>query len=481
MKHDLRVALINPIKVISYPPLNLAFLAGYLLKYCKIKVDLRIFDINFTNRLSRDILDFDPQIAGVTTLSPFVLNALQINRELKEANPTLLTICGGVHATVAPEELVANGFDIAVIGEGEQTLLKIVESYIEHHGNLDAGVLSKIDGIAFKDNQEIRRTADAEVIEDLDTIPHPPRHLLNQGYSKSFYITRGASSRNLYTVHGARGCPFHCVFCCVNFVVKAKVRRHSPEYIIEEMNLLVRDQHAQWIFFTDDTFFVDKNHTRRLCERIIESGLHKKVCWEVQIRSNLIKDGDMELLQLMKRANCKQVAIGFETFNQRMLTYIKGPGITVEDHHRAIRLLNQAGLHVLGTFIVGTPTETIAEMEENISFIKKYSEEGKLQYFQVGRMQAYPGTKVYEIAEENGMFSKKYLDSLRTEGQENSSQSLNDIIPKAVQDNALKDLTLVAFRRIPPKEKLLWVLNNVVFSPAKVLDGAIWMIKQLKQ
>jgi len=138
------------------------------------------------------------------------------------------------------------------------------------------------------------------------------------------------------------------------------------------MKSLVRDYGAKWIFFTDDTFFVDKQHTEALCRLIIDSHLHEKVKWDAQIRSSLIREKDLDLLKLMRKANCRQIDIGFETFNQRMLTYIKGAGIRTEDHHRAIDVINRAGLHVYGTFIFGTPTETQEEMMETVRNIEKY-------------------------------------------------------------------------------------------------------------
>ena len=205
-------------------------------------------------------------------------------------------------------------------------------------------------------------------------------------------MIRGIDTSGVYTIAASRGCPFKCIFCCVNFSTKGKVRFHSPEYVIEEMEELVSKYNAKWLFFTDDTFLVDKDRFRQLFEAIIRRGLNRKVKWEAQVRSNVISEKDLPLLRLMKDAGCDQIDYGFESGNQRVLTLIKGKGITIQDHQRAIDLTVEAGIKVMGTFILATPTETYEEMIDTKAFILRNYR--KLHAFQVGCLIPYPGTSV---------------------------------------------------------------------------------------
>lgn len=472
----LRVCLVNPMRNPSFPPLNLAMLAAYARKRCRHPIDIRIVDVNFSKDPVGEVVAFDPIFVGFTALSPFMLDAIGLNEEMKRSRARHVAACGGIHATVAPSDILKHGFDVAVIGEGEQTLVDLIEHVIGNGGALDREGLAGVDGIAFMDGGEMRTTAPRDPVDELDELPHAARELLSPRYYDLFFMSRGATSNRFHTIHGSRACPFKCIFCCVNFTVKCKVRRHSPEYIVDEMEELVRRYKARWVWFTDDTFFVDKKHTARMCELIIARGLHKKIKWDAQIRSSLIKEGDLELLKLMRRASCRHIDIGFESFNARMLSVIKGNNIKPEDHHRAIDVVNRAGLKIFGTFILGTPSETEEEMMETVRNIEKYSDERKLHFFLVGNMQAYPGTRVYEMAQEKGMIRGDYIESLRSPGNEHHNAILSDTVPAEKVRSAIQRLHWRAFSRIPLIVKVRWVVSNAFKFPGKVLGGVRWLM-----
>lgn len=471
-----RVCLVNPMRNPSFPPLNLAMLAAYARERCGHPIDIRIVDVNFSKDPVGEVVAFDPVFVGFTALSPFMLDAIRLNGEMKRARARHVSACGGIHATVAPGDVLRHGFDVAVIGEGEQTLVDLIDLAIEGGGELDRAGLAGVDGIAYLDGGEMRTTAPRELVDDLDQMPHAARELLSPRYYDLFFMSRGATSNRFHTIHGSRACPFKCIFCCVNFTVKSKVRRHSPEYIVDEMEELVRRYRARWVWFTDDTFFVDKKHTAEMCELIIARGLHRKIKWDAQIRSSLIKEGDVELLRLMRRASCRHIDIGFESFNARMLSVIKGNNIKPEDHHRAIDVVNRAGLKIFGTFILGTPSETEEEMMETVRHIESYSDQKKLHFFLVGNMQAYPGTRVYEMAQEKGMIRGDYIESLRTPGQEHHNVILCDTVPAERVRAAIQRLHWRAFLRIPWTVKVRWVLSNLFKFPGKVLGGMRWFL-----
>ncbi len=481
MEQKAKVCLFNPIKCISYPPLNLTFIAAYLRKYGKFEYEIKIVDANFTDNCVSEIVKFNPDITGFTTLSPYMLDVYDFCSQLHRWKPTVPLVCGGVHATINPQEVIEKGFDRAVLGEGERTFTELADKYIENSFKLEDKILNGINGIAYRNKFGlIVTTKDRETISNLDEIPHPARYLLNnEGYHKRYYISRGMNTYGVYTLHGSRGCPYRCIFCCVNFTIKGKVRYHSPEYIADEISELINSYKAKWIFFTDDNFFVNKAYAEKLCRIIIEKGLNRKISWEVQIRSNLIKESDIELLKLMKKAGCRQIDIGFESGNQRMLTFIKGLGITVADHKIAIDSINKSGINVMGTFILGTPSETYEEMMETRQFILDNYK--KIHRFQVGCMIPYPGTKIYEITVKKGIIKDNYLELLAQEKaakSEHGAVVYSDTIPKEDVLKLRMELDNLSLRKISIFEKLNWLVYNILHNPNIAINGCRWMMER---
>lgn len=479
---DIKICLFNPIDVPTYPPLNLTYLSAYLKKYGKYKYEIKMVDINCSEDPIEEIISFSPHIVGMTSLSSHIVEIYNMSNEIRRLNKDILQIFGGAHATVSPEEpLRKASFDITVIGEGEVTFAELVDSYIENGKRMDKNSLSSIQGIAFKYGNDIKVNPPRPIISDIDTIPSPDRELLNNDfYNKRYFIYRGMSTNGVATIAASRGCPFNCIFCCVNFVAKSKVRFHSAKYVVGEIEELVSKYMAKWLFFTDDTFLVNKEKTMELCESIIRKGLNKKVKWEVQIRSNLVKEKDLPLLQLMKHAGCEQIDYGFESGNPRVLTLIKGKGITVEDHQRAIDITNEAGIKVMGTFILGTPTETYEEMLDTRAFVIKNYE--KIHRFQVGCMIPYPGTPVYELCIEKGLISDDYYGEQKKEKDEHTEHGMriySDIVPAPKVIELRKELDMLALKKITFNEKLQWLIYNMFNSPQTVVVGVKWFFSRI--
>jgi len=289
-----------------YPPLGLAYLAAYLRKYGEHEYDIRILDANCANDVLQGILAFKPQIVGFSALSPQIEEVVRVSRNLRQLKPDICQVIGGVHVSAVPEMTLKRGsFDVAVLGEGEKTFCEITDAYLSN--NLSADKLKRIRGIGFIGNDGFYRTELRPPIRDMDLIPHPARDLLNMEYYMSHYLlVRGLIGNRIATIHTSRGCPFRCVFCSVRNVFQT-VRQFSPEYVVNEINELVTKYRAKFLFFTDDTFIINKERVKAICEGIIEKNLEDKIRWEVQARTNLISQDDLGLLKLMKQAGCIQM------------------------------------------------------------------------------------------------------------------------------------------------------------------------------
>ncbi|MCX5699163.1 MAG: radical SAM protein [Candidatus Omnitrophica bacterium] len=380
------------------PPLSLCYIASYLLKYGKqvdildtAKLRLSITDIN------KKISEYEPDIIGFHTVTPYINLVKFLVSEIKSARPNILVIAGGPHFMGEPVNDIENSqLDIAVIGEGEQTCLEIVEGLEQSEINgflLD--LAPKIKGIVYKKNKNIYVNPPRELINDIDTIPLPARHLLPplRTYKVSVVQYKRLPSTGVLT---ARGCPFKCIFCVCS-VSRQKVRNHSVEYVMAEVDELIYRYGIRDITFIDDVFTLDKQRTYRICDELAKR--KDKLTWSSNVRIGLV---DKEMLKYMKDSGCWMVLVGVESGNQEILNRIKKQ-IKLEQAEQLSRWCKEAGLMFHPNYIIGHPGETVDTINQTINFAKKlYSH---FPIFTI--MTPYPGTELWDTAEEYGTLNKE--------------------------------------------------------------------------
>jgi anaerobic magnesium-protoporphyrin IX monomethyl ester cyclase len=461
-----RIALVNPGKG-YYPPLGLAYIASYLKKYSRLPLEIKIFDASCESDIVKNIVRFDPQLIGLTALSSDIFEAFRISIGIYSFNPSIFQIIGGTHVNALPEQTLKHGrFNVAALGEGEETFLELAERFFR--AGLSDDDLYQIKGIAFIKEDRLIKTESRPLIRPLDKIPFPARELLNMKfYNSYFHLVRGLSGNRLATMVGSRGCPYDCTFCSSKIIFKS-VRRFSPEYMVREVGELVKRYGIKRLFLLDDTFIVDGRHVRRFCELMIENRLHKKVRWEVQGRSNLVDWDSLGLLELMKQAGCYQVDYGFESGCPRVLNILKSGPISIEDHERAMEVTQKAGLKVMGTFIVGTPGETEGEMAETIKFIEKNYE--RIDFFDTFIAEPFPGSKLWDMCVERNIVHRDYL--LQREREKRQKQVVySDTVAPASVFEALMRLDRLAFRKITLSEKVFWLFYNLTHHFSKTVSS----------
>lgn len=461
-----RIALVNPGKG-YYPPLGLAYIASYLKKYSQLPLEIKIFDASCDKDIVQSISAFDPQIIGLSALSSDIFEAFRLSKEIHSFNPSVFQIIGGIHVNALPEQTLKKGrFNLAVLGEGEETFLEIVERFCR--SGLSEDDLHLIRGVAYIRSGRLVKTEPRPLIKPLDKIPFPARDLLNMRFYNSYYhLVRGLSGNRLTTMVSSRGCPYDCTFCSSKIIFKS-IRRFSPEYMVREVKELVERYRVKRLFLLDDTFIVDAKHVRSFCELMIENRLHKKVRWEVQGRSNLIDWDSLGLLKLMKRAGCYQVDYGFESGCSRVLKILKSGPISIEDHERAMAVTQAAGLKVMGTFIVGTPGETEEEMAETVRFIEKNYE--NIDFFDTFIAEPFPGAKLWEICAERNIVHRDYLAQRENEREQARVVYTDSVAPDKVFQ-ALTHLDRLAFRKIVLSKKVFWMLYNLTHHFSKTVSS----------
>jgi anaerobic magnesium-protoporphyrin IX monomethyl ester cyclase len=379
-------------------PLGLAYLAAVLQRE---SVPVSIIDGSRGLSLP-EILDelkgYAPDLVGISCTTPTFKDAIQLAEAVRQTLPKATIVLGGAHVTAIPHEaMLEESFDVGVIGEGEITLLELVRE-IEDKGGLDQVDLERIEGLAFRGDGQVILSAPRERIKDLDSLPHPARHLLPP---LSAYRPTPASYRQLplAVVMTSRGCPYGCTFCDRG-VFGNYVRAHSPERVLDELEELIDRYGAREIRFFDDTFTINRKRVVQISEMILERKL--RFPWTCLTRVNTV---DKDLLRLMKEAGCWQVLFGLESGDPRMLKLLN-KGSSVEQNAQAVKWAQEVGLGVRGDFIIGTPGETMESLENTLSFTKHI----KLDYAHFNKFVPYPGTELYErLVAQGYQFDSKNL------------------------------------------------------------------------
>jgi anaerobic magnesium-protoporphyrin IX monomethyl ester cyclase len=390
----IKVALINPPPqtVIqtwdqpTYPSLALGYLAGFLKArdVTVLAIDAP-FDGLSLDEVKDSLLKFQPYVLGFTAMTHRITHVAWVANELKKLFPESLFIIGGSHSTMIPARTLQEFpiFDVAIIGEGELTLLDLVKSIQtydlgqqnEYMKMVSIQRLSLIKGIAWQFKDEIKVNAPREPILNLDSLPFPD-------YS---HIKRRIE---IYPIFSSRGCPLQCIFCCRIHGNRLRVR--SAKNVIKEIKYAIDKFNPKLFDFADDTFTLPKRRAMEICTLMISEGLNKRIKWTALSR---VTGVDQALFDKMKEAGCIKVDFGVESGNSDVLKRIKKE-ITVTDAEKAIRMAKKAGLKTGSYFILGHPYETTQTIRDTIKLATKLN----TNTVSFGIMVPYPGTEVYEMA-----------------------------------------------------------------------------------
>ena len=354
----------------EHPRIALAYLAAYLKKE---NIPCRVIDGKFEGMDNQSIIKtirhYLPPFVGITAMTPEIIEAAHLAKQIKESIPEIKIIIGGPHATALPIKTLEEFpcFDFAIVGEGEISLSQLIKKA----GNSQP--VKDIPGIVYRDNGNIRCNSSWKPIHNLDDIPFPDWD--------SFPTARS------YPILAARGCPFQCNFCMR--VSGTKLRKRSPENVIKEIEYLIKNFKPKKLTFHDETFGMNKEWTHQFLDMMIKKNVHKKVRWEATTRVDV---ADYELYVKMKKANCSFLGYGIESGNREILEQTRKK-ITLEQAERAVKLARKARLSTGGMFIMGHPNETREAINDTINFASKLNTD----MVACGIMVPYPGTEIAEI------------------------------------------------------------------------------------
>jgi len=305
----------------SYPPLGILYVASYLREHIP-DVEIKVTDGAWDGqkRTFDQFKKFNPDIVGISSTTPFSIGAFNLLKKIKEEKPEVKAISGGVHSTVMPEECLQKGFDVAVVGEGEQSIVKIFKE--------------NLTGIVMTDH-----------LKNLDDIPFPARDLIPHITRYPGVLSQKKSPETV--VLSTRGCPFNCNFCSnptfrMNY---PHFRFRSAANVVDEIEMLVNKYKFKEIYDECDEFNINIPNSIDICKQIRERGID--VPWKTQFKCHAVHK---ELIEEMAKAGCWKVFVGIESGNQRTLDGIK-KNVTLENVEKVCKLLKENGIQTHGYFM----------------------------------------------------------------------------------------------------------------------------------
>ncbi|GGX13827.1 B12-binding domain-containing radical SAM protein [Streptomyces lomondensis] len=385
--------------------------AGYPVRIVDVRYDLDPL------RSAYDQIVGQTDVLGVCTFEDNFPFCQELMAKVKEAEPDVPIICGGSLVTSVPHVFMKEtACDIAVISEGEITILELMESYASGRWNND---LPKIKGICYRDAEgNNKRTPARGQMMDLDSLPRMRLDLWPQAKSPMGLQPQIISSYS-------RGCKMDCSFC---YRTTPQVRAKSPEKMDRDMAWLKSQYNIDFSFFVDLTFSSHRGQTLEMCEVIKDHDIR----WTCLTRC---ADMDAPRANAMRDSGCDIILYGVESLGKEVLREAR-KGSSENLTIRAMNTTFDAGVRFGALLIVGLPNESEESLGHMVEFAETYNHVTRVKY-----LSAMPGTTVYQQSVASGMIRSEvdHLNWLSIEQALHEDEFLNvSGLPEQVCRDAYK-------------------------------------------
>lgn len=406
-----------------------------LLKSRGHECDLLIVDDE--SRAVAELTALKPDIVAFSIMTGSHRWASRFGAQVK-SHLSCLTVFGGPHPTFFPEYIEENGVDAICRGEGEYPLLELADA-VEIKADY-----AYLQNFWFKmPDGSIQKNDVRELIQELDSLPFPDRRLYRRYPSLESSVAVFISSR---------GCPFDCSFCFNHQMMelyrgKGKYVRHrSPASLIEEITAVTRSRTVKRIYFSDDTFALDK---KWLKEFLPAYGREIAIPFHCLARINQIDD---ETASLLSVNGCATIFWGIESGDENIRMNILEKGITDEHIINGAQTLKRHGIRFRTYNIVGFPGETLAQTLKTVELNIKIDTD----YPWCSIFMPYPGTRLAKYAREQGflasdvtpdsMTSSFFIGSVINSREQNQIVNLHKFFQTVVLFPFLLPLVLLLIR-----------------------------------
>ena len=391
-----RVLLVNPPMrpvgaefMMEDVPIRLEYIAEYIRPHVSF---VEIVDMTRDDRDLEFFLEkYQPDMVGFTANYISVhQNVLDLSLKAKRFGARV--VAGGYQATACAQEFAAHeGIDVVVRGEGEQTMLELVENR----------PIDEILGITYESDGLVVENENRPLIQDLESIPPPDRTRRRSPYNLSFTDLEADSDTAYDMIITSRGCWGKCKFCTEPMMSSGTQRYRKPESVVAELGDIVRLHPGKRlrILIADPNFGGDMEIAESVLDHIIEfrrscsSDLH----FFISVRTETVANNP-EFVRKMALAGIDYVFVGMESPRKEDLIALKKGGRGKINQEKAVQELRKNNIAAMSCFLIGIPGQT----EEDILSLVDYAKSLDLAdcYFAV--MTSLPGSELYKDAEADG-------------------------------------------------------------------------------
>jgi len=372
--------------IFKFPPLGLGYIASYVRSrgYTADIIDCTFLTEKEATRRAKNA---KARVIGISCMSSMRDSALKLARGLRGSCEHI--IAGGPLPTARPAEFLDH-FDLVVLGEGEETVLELLQAYDSGMDHKELGVK----GVSFRQyggpkpgldkKREAKHiiTPPRQHIKDLDSIPFPSRDLFDhESYKRYFKDHHGYT---ITSMMASRGCPFDCEFCS-RPIFGRSYRGRSTATIVDEMEEIVSYGYDR-IWIADDVFPLNRKMGEEFCGQLIKRRV--EAAWESLCRVDIL---DQELAAQMKKAGCYRLFFGMESGNDSILA-LMNKQTRVDQEKKAVGTAKSVGIKTGGFFILGYPGETDETMLDTMRMASSLP----LDYVSITMPYPIPGTRLYD-------------------------------------------------------------------------------------
>ncbi|CAD6490159.1 MAG: B12 binding domain protein [Candidatus Argoarchaeum ethanivorans] len=390
--------------------------------------------------IKEEIKQSKPDIVSIT--NPFTAqidNAIKVSEIVKEIDNEILTVVGGPHVSVRATQFLkdAKNVDIAVIGEGEYTMLDIMK-YYEGKQNI-----SKIQGIAYRKGDTVTLNPLRPFIKNLDALPFPAYHLVDMEQYLNPKRIRYRATKYLREISmiTSRGCPFNCIFCSIHLHMGKAWRAHSKEYVLRHMEHVVNNYGVEHIHFEDDNFTLNIKRFDGILDGITEKGI--KFSWDTPngIRADKLT---IDILKKMKKTGCTNLTIAVESGDQFILDNVIDKHLRLEDVIKMVKMCKELHIPISAFYVIGFPGEKKENMKRTTEFALMLKKRYNVNMSLLIATPLY-GTRLYEFCKEEGYLTQELTPRAISEGTQADGVGLiktEDFTPEEVKSLALGAVTI---------------------------------------
>jgi radical SAM superfamily enzyme YgiQ (UPF0313 family) len=414
----------------------------------------------------RKLLSLEPDLLAFSTTTSGFLDAYDMAEEVRKARPAVKNVFGGVHVSGVGAQLLERfpAIDYLVSGEGETTLFELVTGESSR----------RIDGLVWRDGEEVVVNFPRQGIRDLDSLPLPAYERL-EGFPRGYRLPPFSYIRTPGTaISTSRGCIYRCSYCDRS-VFKRSFRSNSAEYIYEHMNYLRKRFGIRHVNIYDDLFAVNRKRVMSLCHKLAAEPLGVQFNCAVRVGHT-----DDELLESLKDAGCLMVSVGAESGDPEQLEHLK-TGVTLEMVKDTVARIQAKGLRAKGLFMMGV----VGETEESIRKTSDFVIELGLDDMNMSKFTPFPGAPCWDTIRAEGAFEENWrlMNCLNfvfvpkgIESKERLDQLYNEHVKRFYTDPAW--LGKARKRLLQHRRTLLHMLLNLPaflaagrhFSPDRLAD-----------